>query len=415
MKRRILKTFCLIITAFLIFSSVFATECFAAIKKGPVIDITVYPIDSSEYVCVDIAFTENPGIGAMTFTLLYDNTTFSASPYDVRYFYRVLDTSIRKYLIVDHPNEGYVSVVWSPEGNAKLYTGTGIAFRMTFHIDKQISGKHPFEIGNIQPVTRGKDLAGCFSDFEHNTFSPVINADAYIIGGDDNIPNTYRWKDKIDEPKEDAPEVSEEHSHNYVLHKKVSPSCLADGYSIYECSVCGEKQTKDKVSALGHSFNDFWTVDRIATASVAMKISRHCSRCDATTDIYYYTLENAQKLNIKNVLGTKVYENSESGIVKKPVSKTGKDSTAKTSEETDAEITEEIGNIKNEIPIDPETVKNAEELIESAKEEAESHTPTGKVKKVYGFFEKLYMYLIGTAEKPGILRIIIEAIIRLFK
>ena len=386
---------CVVFAAFLLFSSVFSTECFAATKKGPVIDVAVAPIGDTGYVTVDIAFTQNPGIGAMTFTLLYDHTTFSATPYDKRYFYEVVDTSIKKYLIVNHPGDGYVSIVWSPEGNDNLYTGTGVAFRLTFRIDKQIPGKHPFEIGNIQPITKGKDLTGCFSDFEHNTFTPVANNDAYVIGGDNNIPASYPWRDK--QPDEDEPTTPVgEHTHNYVLHKKVAASCSSEGYSIFECSVCGEKITKDKVPALGHSFNNFWTVDRVATASVAMKLSRHCSRCNVIKDVTYYTLEEVKENGINNAVGEKVYENKDKGLVKKDNSEPGEP------EEPE------------KVDVDPETVKGAEELIDSAKEKAEEETTTGKVKKAYNFFEQLYMYLFGTKSKPGILRIIFRAFMKLF-
>ena len=394
MKKHALRMICAVFAAVMLFGAVFSTPCSAYVKNGPVIDVAVIPTQDENFIRVDISFPENPGIGAMTFTLLYDHTTFAAAPYDKRYFYYVPDTNIKKYLIVDHPSDGYVSIVWSPEGSADLYTGTGVAFSLHFRIDHQISGKHPFEIGNIQPITKGKDLSGCFSDFEHNTFTPKANNDAYVIGGDNNIPDSYPWKDKNTEQTDPQGHIGE-HTHNYVLHKKVAPSCTSEGYSIYECSVCGEKQTKDKASALGHSFNGYWTVDRAATGSVAMKLSRHCSRCNSSTDVYYYTLESVNKLGIKNEVGAKVEGNAAEGLVKDNGT---------------------VPNAENDTgtDIDPEKIKNAEDIIEAAKKKAESETPTGKVKKAYNFFEMLYMYLFGTAEKPGIFRIIFMAVMKLF-
>lgn len=398
MGKRVLRIFCVVIAAVLTLSSISALDGFAATKNGPVIDVAVSPVSGKDFVSVDIAFSQNPGIGAMTFTLLYDSTTFSAVPHEMRYFYEVPDTTIKKYLIVDHPGDGYVSIVWAPEGNANLYTGTGVAFRLSFRIDQKISGKHPFEIANIQPKTKGRDLTGCFSDFEHNTFTPKANNDAYVIGGDNNIPDSYPWKEK--QPQQDDPAPVGEHTHNYVLHKKVAASCTLDGYSIYECSVCGEKATKDTVPAKGHKFNDYWTVDRVATDTVAMKLARHCQNCNVIKDVVYYTLDEIKKTGIKNVLGTKVYENDTNGLVK-----------TNADQQSEGEKTEIVD-------IDPEKIKGAEEIIESAveaaKAEEESKTPTGKVKKAYSFFEKLYMYLIGTKERPGILRIIIRAFMKLF-
>ena len=398
MGKRILRLFCALIAVFVTLSNMMPLDGFAATKNGPVIDVAVSPVSGDAFVSVDIAFSQNPGIGAMTFTLLYDSTTFSAKPYDKRYFYEVPDTSIKKYLIVDHPGEGYVSIVWAPEGNDNLYTGTGVAFRLSFRIDRQISGKHPFEIGNIQPKSKGKDLTGCFSDFEHNTFTPKANNDAYVIGGDNSIPDSYPWREK--DEGQDTPAPAGEHTHSFVLHRKVTPSCTAEGYSIYECSVCGEKVTKDIVPASGHNFTNYWTVDREATDTVAMKLARHCKNCNVIRDVTYYTLAEVKNAGISNTLGAKIYQSNDNGLVKNDADER--------QDETGGETVE----------VNPETIKGAEELIESAvktaQEEAESKTATGKVKKAYGFFEKLYMYLIGTRSRPGILRIIIRAFMKLF-
>lgn len=404
MKKTALRFICAVLSLFIVFGTVFSFNGLALIKKGPDIDVIVSDANEDNVVTVDIAFTKNPGIGALTFTLLYDNTCFSTVQkgkttytYLPRYFYSVIDTNVKKYLIVDHPTDGYVSIVWSPEGSADLYTGTGVVFRFTFKIDRQINGKHPFEIGNINPKLRGKDLSGCFSDFEHNTFQPNANNDSFIIGGVNTIPDSYPWLDKPEKKEEGDDPVSPEHTHNYKLHKKIDPSCDAGGYSIFECE-CGNKETRDKTAALGHSFTDYWTVDRVATDSVAMKISKHCIRCNASKDVYYYTEEKAKKLGIKNVVGTKVYENEDNGIV------------SKTNNSDDANSDEVIENT-----VDSEKIKSAEELIDAVEEKEEGKTPTGKVKKTFNFFQKLYYYLIGTKSKPGILRIIIRSIIKFFK
>ena len=73
------------------------------------------------------------------------------------------------------------------------------------------------------------------------------------------------------------------HSHDFVLVTETPATCTAQGASVYACS-CGETKT-ETIPALGHDFALTWTVDREPTCDTPGLKTRHCSRCDAVTDL----------------------------------------------------------------------------------------------------------------------------------
>lgn len=76
-----------------------------------------------------------------------------------------------------------------------------------------------------------------------------------------------------------------EHIHNYNLWQTtVKPTCTEGGEMIRSCSVCGAEETKT-IDALGHDYSEQWTVDEEADCVNDGSKSRHCSRCDAKTDV----------------------------------------------------------------------------------------------------------------------------------
>ena len=76
-----------------------------------------------------------------------------------------------------------------------------------------------------------------------------------------------------------------EHIHNYNLWQTtVKPTCTEGGEMIRSCSVCGAEETKT-IDALGHDYSGQWTVDEEADCVNDGSKSRHCSRCDAKTDV----------------------------------------------------------------------------------------------------------------------------------
>lgn len=44
-------------------------------------------------------------------------------------------------------------------------------------------------------------------------------------------------------------------AHNFVAGARIDPTCTAAGYTVYKCSECTATENRDKVSALGHSYD----------------------------------------------------------------------------------------------------------------------------------------------------------------
>ena len=73
------------------------------------------------------------------------------------------------------------------------------------------------------------------------------------------------------------------HTHVFVLETKVEPTCTAQGATVYACA-CGERKT-EVTEPLGHDYELDWTVDREPTCHEPGLKTRHCTRCDAVTDL----------------------------------------------------------------------------------------------------------------------------------
>ena len=62
------------------------------------------------------------------------------------------------------------------------------------------------------------------------------------------------------------------------------PTCTEEGVKTFECTVCGKTKT-EKVEALGHNWNNDFTVDKEATCEETGLKSIHCKRCDERKEI----------------------------------------------------------------------------------------------------------------------------------
>ena len=75
-----------------------------------------------------------------------------------------------------------------------------------------------------------------------------------------------------------------EDAHTWGAWKTVSePTCTAEGLRKHECAVCGDDET-ESIPALGHDFEEEYTVDVAPGCLTKGSESRHCTRCDVTTD-----------------------------------------------------------------------------------------------------------------------------------
>ncbi|MBE6752415.1 MAG: hypothetical protein E7556_07805 [Ruminococcaceae bacterium] len=62
------------------------------------------------------------------------------------------------------------------------------------------------------------------------------------------------------------------------------PTCTTVGEKTYVCNVCYESKS-ETISVLGHNYAKDFTIDKNPTYDEAGSKSRHCTRCDAKTDI----------------------------------------------------------------------------------------------------------------------------------
>ncbi len=73
------------------------------------------------------------------------------------------------------------------------------------------------------------------------------------------------------------------HSHTYA-EQTVAPTCTEQGYTLKKCK-CGKEIKSDYVDALGHDYSSELTVDMVSTCITKGSESRHCTRCDAKTEV----------------------------------------------------------------------------------------------------------------------------------
>ena len=64
----------------------------------------------------------------------------------------------------------------------------------------------------------------------------------------------------------------------------VSPNCTESGSRERVCDVCGYTDT-EPLQAEGHSWEDEYTVDKVATCTEGGSMSIHCEKCDAKKDV----------------------------------------------------------------------------------------------------------------------------------
>ncbi len=73
------------------------------------------------------------------------------------------------------------------------------------------------------------------------------------------------------------------HEHTYTSEFTKQPTCTEAGVKTFTCA-CGDSYT-ESVAMLGHDYSNEYTVDKTPTYDEAGSKSRHCTRCDAKTDI----------------------------------------------------------------------------------------------------------------------------------
>ena len=378
----------LMISIFLFSSSVTCNADEPRTINGPDLSITITEIDE-DGINVDIGFINNPGVGAMTFTIMYDTSCFKVTGEYNAYGYFYTPVGITGYGVVDHPDRGYVSFVQADGGNTNLFKGTGTFLTLQFKVTGKTPGKHWFKIANINPMQRGEDLEGCFADFEHNKFIATAKNDYYYIPATDDNPCT---------------------NHDYVLVNKVAPSCTSDGYSLYRCTICEKTKKSNIVQAKGHDFDTKWTVDREGGNGVAKVVSRHCKNCGERTDIRYLSETGEMPEEVKN-------DEKKSSLPSS--NNSGDTDSGKTiNNPEDGKTTQSLADDLFSPEFAEDEFALADDIIESVKNGDYFYYGgirlPNKVKTIGDFIAKTFVYLFGAGDQKGIITIVLNAITKVF-
>lgn len=337
-------------------SSCFITSASADNVLRPVINVTSTSAIPGDTVAVNVSIAENPGIMAMTFTLVYDKDIFTFVKYNTGI---LID-----YTIVDHPDKGYVSFVNCESRNRK---NNGTLFTITFTVnDNAQVGTYDMKVQHIRPEEHGDSMSGCLANWMGDTIIPTVNNGTVSIGytGTNCKHNFGEWV------------------------TTVPAMCEENGIKTHTCTICGHSAAEE-IEPIGHKWQNFWTIDREATASVSGVMSRHCERCSAVTDKKTFTATDASDNNFTNTIDREIspdtwhelkdiIDKSDENQTPTDTSPNDSDSQNPSTETPDAEIT---------LP------ENADQLI------ANANLPMGLGARIYRLFW-------GTQSTDGIFTVI---------
>ena len=109
------------------------------------------------------------------------------------------------------------------------------------------------------------------------------------------------------------------HDMTKTISAKVAATCTKDGKeAVKGCSRCDYTEGGEKINALGHNFSAEFTVDKEATCAEAGSKSKHCSRCDAKSEVTEIPVDKTKhgKTEIKDVKDATCTEKGYTGDTK---------------------------------------------------------------------------------------------------
>ncbi len=254
------KIFKPIICAFIIISLLLGV-CFtasAAESDGHITVSTVTAVNGDS-VIVKLDMSNNPGIMAMTISITYDSSVLTYER-----FYRGY---LRDYTVAAHPDKNLIRLVNCENGNLhKNATMISFQFKVNENAD---FGFYPITIDYKQ---------GDFCNWKLKKLMPEITSGGVNI--EFNGKNCNHKK--------------------YGKWETAAPAgCTEPGAEQRACEKCGHIEIRE-TEPIGHSFSPEWTIDEPATKDALGKMSRHCERCDATTDLLTFTLKDVEDNKIDN-------------------------------------------------------------------------------------------------------------------
>ena len=360
MKNIIKKTVTLICALLFICSALGVSA--AKLSWSPIMKVDTVTAACGDTVYVNAVLEESAeGIMASTFSLLYDNTALSYVGFTKGIFYD-------KPEVVDHGD--YISIVMCDNTtNFKLGNIITIEFKVK---EDAAGGFYPIKMANVRPKEKGESLKGCFANWRGDTITPIVT------NGGVNIPITEgNCKHSFDE---------------WVI--KVEPTCDSKGLKNRVCPTCGKNQNED-IPETEHEYNDFWTIDRQATATEEGVMSRHCKNCDSKKDYVTFGLDISDNNDFKNEENETLDEKDWSDL--EDYKTDDKDNNQSTPVQKP-----EDGNTQPEPEdpvIDTQIPDSAEDLINRGDADEEK----------LGISGKIYRYLYGEDGNGGIFGVIAKA------
>lgn len=251
-----------LICAFIIISLLFGA-CFttAADESDGHITVDTVTAVNGDSVIVKLDMANNPGTMAMTISITYDS---SALKFEKAYIGYLRDSTIQ---LADHPDQNLIRFVDCESGNS-YKNGTFVSLQFKVR-DTASFGFYPISI-----------------DYKEGDFC--------------------NWKLKKLMPKITPGGVNIEYNGKNCPHKSygewetAAPAgCTEPGAEQRACLKCGHIEIRD-TEPVGHEYAKEWTVDKAATKESSGTMSRHCIRCDATTDLLTFTLKDVDDKNVEN-------------------------------------------------------------------------------------------------------------------
>ena len=287
---------------------------------GHIIIDTVSAV-TGDSVIVKINIENNPGIMAMTISITYDSNALTYEG-----FYRGY---LRDYTVADHPDKNLIRFVNCETGNRRNNdTIVSLKFKVK---DNAEFGFYPISIDY---------KSGDFCNYWLKKLMPEITSGGVDVAFNGNNCSHKKYSD---------------------WETAAKPSCTEPGAEQRTCQKCGHVDIRE-TPAVGHDYEDFWTVDTPATADSSGTMSRHCKNCDAYTDLLTFSLEQSEENNLSNNSGS-VIEQS--------------DFTDKLVKEQLPEKTEEKNTDNNQSEITSNSENTAEQIINNIIEKGDG--PIAKI------------------------------------
>lgn len=267
-----------------------------------IVSVDTMQANVGDSLIVRLRIKNNPGIMAMTISVTYDSSALEYQTY-----YPSIHFS--DYTVKAHPNKNLVRLVIC-EKEDKTNDGAIVGF--VFKVKDNAEAKlHEISV---------EYSSGDFCNYNLQRIMPKI-----VSGGIDVAYNGSNCKHR-----------------NYDDWTEIMPpSCKKGGVEHRKCTKCEHIEMRE-TEPIGHDFDDKWVVDIPATKDTPGTMSRHCKRCDATTDETNFKLQHVEDGNIENKVEGNVPEND---VVKDIIDKQHpelKEENKK--EETPADNNDTVGN-----------------------------------------------------------------------